>query len=174
MAKQIRKKRNAEEKKEQLLSDLIDVRRRIMLEASALPSQTADEIFLGSWSVKDLIAHLAGWDVTNLEAAKEILKGELPSFYAYHDRDWAYYNALLVAKYKRDDYQDLLFLVEQTHRQLIHFLEEIPASEFFEDRGIRFKGYKVILSRLLDVEKKDEEIHLQQIEEFVESIQTSN
>jgi hypothetical protein len=174
MARKESKRLSAEEKKGNLLSDLVDVRERILKEASLFSPEMMEVCFVGTWAIRDLLAHLSGWDVTNLEAAKKILKGELPGFYAYHDPDWASYNALLVAKYKRDAFQVLLSLVEETHRELIHFLEEIPASEFFEDRGIRFKGYKVILSRLLDVEKQDEEIHLQQIKEFIESIQPSN
>jgi len=70
-----------EEKKARLLNSLLNVRGRILAKASKLSSDDEDEVFLGTWSIKDLLAHLAGWDVTNLEAARDILKGELPGFY---------------------------------------------------------------------------------------------
>lgn len=42
--------------------------RRNSLDAASSPSpERQDEVFLGIWSVKDLLAHLAGWDVTNID-----------------------------------------------------------------------------------------------------------
>lgn len=156
----------AQAKKEKLIAGLADVRRRILDAASSLSPSQQDEVFLGIWSVKDLLAHLAGWDFTNMAAAKEILAGKLPSFYAYHDRDWQTYNASLVAQYKREDFRELLALVRDSHRRLMDLLESIPASELDRDRGLRFKGYKVTIWRLLQVEKDDEEEHYTQMRQF--------
>ncbi len=45
-------------KREAIISGLIEVRRNILDAASSLPPEARDEIFLGIWSVKDLLAHL--------------------------------------------------------------------------------------------------------------------
>lgn len=156
----------AQAKKDKIISELVEARRRILDAAASLSPTEQDEIFLGVWSVKDLLAHLVGWDFTNLEAAKAILAGQTPDFYSYHDRDWKTYNARLVAEYKRDDFADLLSSVEDSHQTLIDFLKTIPAEEFDKDRGVRFKGYKVTIARLLQVEIDDEKTHHRQIEEF--------
>jgi len=169
MTKRSRKRLSPEEKKSKLLNQLLDVRGRILAKASRLPADYADEVFLGTWSIKDLLAHLAGWDLTNLDAAKSILKGELPSFYAHYDRDWATYNAQLVSKYRQEDLQELITSVKDAHRELIQFLKSIPASEIYKDRGIRIEGYKVTLERLLQVEKEDEEQHFREISAFIDS-----
>ena len=132
-----------------------------------------DVHFVGFWAIRDLLAHLSGWDITNLEAAKEILEGKVPGFYASYDRDWASYNAKLVEKYKRGDLPTQLALISDTNRELLQFLETVPAEEMFRDQGIRHKGYKVILSRLLEVERQDEEEHLEQVQQFLESFQSS-
>ena len=173
MAKQRSKRLSAEEKKEKLLSDLVDVRERILKESSYFSPDMVDVKFLGTWDIQDLLAHLSGWDITNLQATQEIMQGKVPSFYAHYDRDWKSYNAKLVEEYKREDLQTQLSLMKDTHDKLIQFLERVPPPEFFKDRGIRNKGYKVILYRLLEVERKDEEIHLQQIREYVESSQSA-
>ena len=156
----------AQVKKDEIISGLVETRKQILDAASSLPPAKQNEVFLGIWSVKDLLAHLAGWDYTNLEAAREILAGQVPSFYAHYDRDWRTFNAGLVAKYKRDDFGELLSLVEESHRELIEYLKSIPAEEFEQDRGIRFEGHKVTIGRLLQVEIKDEQKHCEQIEEF--------
>ena len=44
------------------------LKRRKILDAASSPSpEQQDEVFLGIWSVKDPLAHLAGWDVTNID-----------------------------------------------------------------------------------------------------------
>jgi len=156
----------AQAKKDKLISELANTRRKILDAASPLPSDKQDEIFLGVWSVKDLLAHLVGWDLTNTEAAREILAGEVPNFYFYYDRDWKSYNARLVVEHKRDSFADLLSSVEDSHQELIDFLKIIPAEEFDKDRGVRFKRYKVTIARLLQAEIDDEKTHLMQIKEF--------
>jgi hypothetical protein len=159
----------AQANKDAIITELIETRKKILCTASSLPPEKQDEVFLGVWSVKDLLAHLAGWDFTNLEAAKALLAGQLPDFYSHYDRDWKTYNARLVAEYKRDDFAELLSSVEDSLQQLVAFLETVSAEEFDKDRGVRYKRYKVTIARLLQAETTDEKIHYQQIEEFGKS-----
>ena len=158
----------AEAKKDRIISELVETRSKILDAASSLSPEQRDEVFLGIWSVKDLLAHLVGWDFANMEAAKQVLVGKLPGFYADYDRDWKSYNARLVAEHKRDSFAELLSLVEESHQKLIDLLEMIPAEEFHKDRGVRFRGYKVTIARLLQAEIDDEKTHHTQIREFSE------
>ena len=119
----------------------------------------------------DLIAHLIGWDFANLAAAKDIQAGKLPDFYAHYDKDWKTYNAELVAKYKRDNFDELLALARDSHGQLIAYLESVPAEAFEKDFGVRTgRNYKVTIARLLQAELKDEQEHLKQIQEFAQKL----
>jgi uncharacterized damage-inducible protein DinB len=156
-------------KKDEIIAELVGTRRKILDAASSLPPEKQAEVFLGVWSVKDLLAHLVGWDFTNLEAAKSVLAGKLPDFYSHYDRDWKTYNARLVAEHKRDDFAELLSSVEDSLQQLVNFLDTIPAEEFDKDRGVRYKRYKVTIARLLQAETTDEKTHHGQIEEFRQS-----
>ncbi len=156
----------AQAKKEQLLAELRETRSSILKEASVLSAEKQDMIFLGIWSVKDLLAHLAGWDYTNLDAIKAVLAGRLPSFYEHRDRDWQTYNAMLVAKYKRDSLKELLALVENSQQELIEFLQSVTPESFSKDFGVRFRGYKVTIQRLLEADIKDVQVHCQQIKDF--------
>jgi hypothetical protein len=157
----------APKKKNRIISDLTEVRRKIIDAASALRPEKQDEVFLGVWSVRELLAHLAGWDFTNIEAVNEILSSKLPSFYQYYDRDWQSYNARLVEKHGKDDFADLISSVEESHRKLVEFLETVPAEEFDKDRGIRTgRRYKVTIARLLQAEIDDEKVHHTQIQDF--------
>jgi hypothetical protein len=159
---------SAQAKKDAIISELVEARRKILDAASSLSPGQQDEIFLGSWSVKDLLAHLVGWDYANMEAATQVLAGKLPGFYADYDRDWKSYNARLVAEHRRDSFAELLSLVEDSHQKLIDLLETVPAEELHRDRGVRFKGYKVTIARLLQAEIDDCKTHHTQIKEFSE------
>lgn len=158
--------------KSELISSLLATRTSILHAASQLSPTARNTVFLGTWAIKDLLAHLAGWDFTNLAAAKDIQAEKLPAFYARYDKDWKTYNAGLVSTYKRDDFDELLALVRDSHRRLIEYLESIPAEVFERDFGVRSgRGTRVTIARLLQAEWQDEQEHLRQIQDFVAKLQ---
>jgi hypothetical protein len=156
--------------KDELIFGLKAVRESILSETLALPAEARDRVFLGTWSVMDLLAHLAGWDFTNLQAAHDILDGLLPEFYGHHDKDWKTYNAILVAKYKCADLNEQVELVREAQKQLIDYLQTLPVEDFKLDTGVRAKGIKVTIARLLQAELEDETTHFEQIYEFRKSL----
>lgn len=147
----------AQAEKDAIIGGLVAARSRILEAARQLSPAERDEVFLGVWSAKDLLAHLAGWDYTNLEAVGEILAGRKPGFWQHYDRDWQSYNARLVAEYERDDFGELVALVEQSHRKLIEYLQTVQADEWVKRSKI---------GSLLRAEIKDEEEHHRQVGEF--------
>ena len=152
---------------QELISAIIETRTAILHAASQLSHEAQNIAFLGVWSVKDLIAHLIGWDYANLAAAKDIQAGKLPEFYAHYDKDWKTFNAALVAKYKRDNFDELLVLARDSQGQLIEYLESIPPENLEKDFGVRTgRNYKVTIARWLQAELKDGQEHLKQIQEF--------
>lgn len=154
--------------KQKLLSSVLETRTALLHAASQLSLEAQDTAFLGIWSVKDLIAHLIGWDYANLAAAKDIQAGKLPEFYAQYDKDWKTFNTESVVKYKRDDFEELLALARDSLGQLIAYLESLPAEVFEKDFGVRTgSNYRVTIARLLQAELKDGQEHLKQIREFV-------
>jgi len=150
-------------RKDQLLAALVETRRDILAKMSKLSDGQQDQIFLGIWSVRDLLAHLIGWDHTNRDAVKSVLAGQLPAFYEHHDRDWQTYNAMLVQKHKKGTFRELLAETRESQEQFLEFLNAVPAEDFNKDFGVRFRGYKVTIQRLLEAERSDEQTHLQQI-----------
>jgi hypothetical protein len=161
------KRETAQAKKDRIITGLIEARRAILDAATSLPRSKRDQVFLGVWSTTDLLAHLVGWDATNLEAAREILAGKVPAFFSHYDAGWKTYKARLVKKHKRGSFAEMVASVGRSHRKLTGLLETIPAGEFGKDRGLRSPGgAKVILARLLQAEIDDEKVHAQQIEDF--------
>ena len=157
-----------EAQKSELISGLRDVRDRILNLAFLLEPEKQEAAYLGEWSAREMLAHLAGWDETNICAADEILADKLPGFYEFIDKDWAFYNGMLVEDYSRENFEDLISLTQQTHTKLIDTVCAIPAAEIWKDRGILARGWKVTIGRLLKAELQDEEEHYWQLKAFVE------
>ena len=152
--------------KHKLLTGLATTRRHMLDVLELLPAARREEVFLGSWSARHLVAHLIGWDITNVQAAKDVLAGQLPVFYAAHDREWASYNAQLVKRYSKGAFARLLSRAQRSQAALLNYLQGVSASEIRQDHGVRFRGYKVTVERLLMAELSDERTHLRQLRQF--------
>jgi hypothetical protein len=161
-----------EKDKAALVSALAAVRGRILAEAEALPVQARSQLFLGSWDVSDLLAHLIGWDHANRAAIADVLNGALPGFYTYYSRDWGPFNTMLIARHRKADYAALLAGAGASHGELLAAIGQIPVEELDRDRGIRFQGWKVTIARLLQAEQRDEEEHWQQLRAFAAGFNT--
>lgn len=162
-----RKRISLKEKKSILLEELRHARQGIITAAKRFHPSDVDVAFVGSWTILDLLAHLVGWDFTNIQAAQEILNGQLPDFYAHYDKDWASYNAELVSKYKENTLEEMISSVEASHGKLLQYLETLSPEQIFQDQGVRHGRYKVIISRLLEADKKDVIEHSEQIDKFL-------
>jgi hypothetical protein len=167
--KEKKTRQSAEDFKSGLLYGLKAVRESILAEALALPPHACDEVFLGTWSVMDLLAHLAGWDHANLQAARDILDGLVPEFYEHHDRDWQTYNASLVSTYKQTSLHRQVELVRRSQRQLLDEIQRISPEDLKRDTGVRARGIKVTIARLLQAELEDETTHFEQVYEYRKS-----
>jgi hypothetical protein len=132
----------------------------------ALSPEQRDVVYLGEWSVKDLLAHLVGWDITNCQAVKEILEGAYPSFFQHYDKDWHTFNAYLVAQYKVEPFEALRVVLDDSHHQLITLLEALPAGDILNAKVLRANGRSVTIRNLLKAEATDERKHALQIQGF--------
>jgi len=153
-------------KKGQLIKELQKARSEILTEVVALSPTDRNTVFLGVWSVKDVLAHLVGWDFANMDAVHSVLEGRLPAFYEYHDHDWQTYNALLVARYKKGSFKELLATVRASQAKLVELVQSVPAEHFNRDFGVRFRRHKVTIQRLLEADIKDVRLHCRQIIDF--------
>lgn len=156
----------AQAKKERIISKMQRVRSELLTDVARLSRKERDTVFLGIWSVRDMLAHLAGWDFANLDAARSIIKGRLPSFYEHKDRDWQTFNAMLVKKYSRNTFREQRATLKKSQQKLVEYLQTLPPEYFNRDFGVRFRGYRVTIQRLLEADVKDVRTHHQQIVDF--------
>ena len=160
-------RRTAQARKQELITDLTEARGALLSAAIALPQADRDTPFLGAWSVHDIIAHLTGWDVANLEAIGAIMQGRLPAFYAHYDADWRMFNAELVAQHKQATLDETIGEAQASHQVLLDALDTLPADDVIGDHGVRSpRGRRVTVEMLLRAETGDEHKHGEQIRAF--------
>lgn len=159
-------RRDLAAEKADLLARFRVVREAILETAGRIEPQRATAAFVGVWDALDLLAHLIGWDAANLEAARAVLNGKLPDFYGRYDKDWATYNAELVARYRLEGLAAMIAAARASHVELITFLDGLTPEQLLKDQGVRHGNYKVIISRLIEAEARDERKHLEQMETF--------
>jgi len=155
-----------EDHKRELIDTLVAARRGILETVNSLHPDQLDDVYLGVWSIKDLLAHLVGWDHTNLLAVQEILAGTYPTFFQNYDKDWQSYNARLVQEYKIEPFDHLLAEVTDSHQRLLGLLESLPADTLVKGKARSEKGRTVTIRTLLRAEANDERVHAEQIKEL--------
>lgn len=155
-----------EGRRDGLIQDLQAARAAVLQAVSRVPPGAAEVIFLGTWSIKDLLAHLEGWDYTNLQSVREILAGQPPTFFQFHDKDWQSYNARLVQQFQRDSMTDLLADLAASHQELITYLQTIPARDLTTGKVACPNGRTITIRNLLTAETRDEIEHARQVNTF--------
>src|SRR5256886_17563774 len=75
------------------------------------------EVWLGTWSVKDIVAHMAGWHREMAPALERLARGEkpIPEGVSYDDIDeW---NARFTAAAKDTSVADVLVQFDKSHEE---------------------------------------------------------
>lgn len=85
------------------------------------------EVWLGTWSVKDIVAHISGWHREIGPALERLARGEkpIPAGVSYDDVDaW---NARFAAAKKPASVADVLLEFDKSHEYFMHAAAAVPA-----------------------------------------------
>jgi hypothetical protein len=153
-----------------LVDELVAVRAGVLDAASEVPAEERDTPFVGHWTIKDLLAHLAGWDYASMEAVVDLIAGRLPAFYDEYDPGWASYNQKLIETYGTEEWDELLSLLQESQAAFLDAVAGLSEEEVMAARGPAWRGRDISLHAVLRAAVRDESEHLQQIRSFVASI----
>ena len=91
--------------------------------------QTA-EVWLGTWSVKEIVAHISGWHREMLPALERLARGErpIPDGVSYDDVDaW---NARFAAGAHDHEVADLLLELDRSHEDFMQAADRVPVERW--------------------------------------------
>ena len=91
----------------------------------------------GSWSVKDIIAHVTWWEEEALKHLPLIIKGSRPRTYAAEYGGIDAFNAMMTEQKRGLSLSDVLKQRDETHRRLVSYVQDISDEQFERDRRLR-------------------------------------
>ena len=88
------------------------------------------EVWLGTWSVKEIVAHISGWHREMVPALGRLARGErpVPEGTSYDDVD-AWY-ARLAAGARDREVADLLLELDRSHEDFMQAASRVPAERW--------------------------------------------
>jgi hypothetical protein len=93
------------------------------------------EVWFGSWSIRDIVAHISGWHREMGPAVERIARGErpVPEGVSYDDVDaW---NARFAAEKKDWAVADVLLELDRSHERFMHVAAQVPEDRFQPGRA---------------------------------------
>ena len=105
-----------------------------------LNEEHLNEVWLGTWNIKDIVAHIVGWHGEMGPALERIARGErpVPQGVSYDDVDsW---NERFVAARRGAEASDLLLDLDKSHERFMHQADAVPEDRFQPERT----AYKIV------------------------------
>jgi hypothetical protein len=93
-------------------------------------SQLTEPGVTGSWSVKDVIAHVTWWEEEALKHLPLIVKGGRPPRYSTEYGGIDAFNAQMTDLKRGLSLHDVLKQMDETHRRLVAYVQSAPEVQF--------------------------------------------
>jgi hypothetical protein len=116
--------------KQDLLNEAARQYREFYEAIHGLNEDQMTEPWLGTWSVRDVIAHIAGWQRELGPALMRLGRGErpIPDGVTYDDVDaW---NEKFAAAKRETPVAEVLLELDRTHEDFMHAAAEVPAERY--------------------------------------------
>jgi hypothetical protein len=128
---------------------------RSRIEALLPVVDPAKEIYPG-WTIRDLLAHMSGWDDATIESLRSHLEGSPLSFPAIHNLD--VYNSLTVISRKQFDFDHILKEWQLTRQVLHDVINQMPEEMFHRPFFVPWGG-KITITDLMIMFHDHEDEH---------------
>jgi hypothetical protein len=117
----------------------IETRWRVLLTSYAGLSEAmlVEPGVTGTWSVKDIIAHVTVWEAEALAHLQVVLAGKRPPRYSVTHGGINAFNAQMTQRNRDLSLAEVMQLRDDTHRGLVEFVQGVPESECGSDTRFR-------------------------------------
>lgn len=117
-----------------LLARLASERARLLEQVLGLDERLLTKVpVVGDWAVKDVLAHIAGWDRWEDRTMRCMVAGDRPDFASVEDLDAS--NAAIVAAWRERSLTEVVAEFKTVRRDWVAWLQDLPLEEFFGARS---------------------------------------
>jgi hypothetical protein len=116
--------------KEELLNDAAREYKAFHEALQGLNEAQLSEVWLGTWAVRDIVAHIAGWHEEMGPALERMARGEkpIPEGVSYDDVDaW---NERFASARRKTPVADVMLELDKTHEYFLRAAAGVPADRF--------------------------------------------
>jgi hypothetical protein len=115
------------DKHDELIQQLDEARQKLLAAVAQIPAE--HEIY-PHWKVKELLAHVTGWDDAAIASIQAVLGGEIPKTPAVRGLD--YYNAITVSEREALDMFHVSRECDVTREQFKTLIRQVPEERLDE------------------------------------------
>jgi hypothetical protein len=101
-------------------------------------AQLTEPGVMGNWSVRDILAHVTTWEEEALKYLPLIINGGRPPRYIQYGGIDAF-NAQMTEQKRGLALTDVLRQLDETHRRLIDYIENVPEDYFTRETRFRHR-----------------------------------
>jgi len=116
--------------KEELLNEAAREYKTFHEALQGLNESQMSEVWLGTWSVKDIVAHIAGWHEEMGPALERLARGERPIREGVSYDDVDAWNARFASARRATPVADVLLELDKTHEYFLRTAAAVPAERF--------------------------------------------
>jgi hypothetical protein len=116
--------------KEELLNEAAREYKALHEALQGLNESQMTEVWLGTWSVRDIVAHIAGWHTEMAPALERLTRGERPIREGVSYDDVDAWNARFTEARRRTTVADVLLELDKTHESFLRAAAAVPAERF--------------------------------------------
>jgi hypothetical protein len=116
--------------KEDLLNEAAREYKALHEALQGLNEAQMTEVWLGTWSVRDIVAHIAGWHQEMSPALERLARGERPVQEGVSYDDVDAWNARFVDARRGTTVADVLLELDKTHEGFLRAAAAVPAERF--------------------------------------------
>jgi len=117
------------------LKTLDDEYRNLHKAFDGLDEDQLSRIWFGQWSVKDIVAHVAGWEREMTAALQRMARGERPTAEGVDYSDSDAWNATFSAAVRSIEPRTVIASWEQAHMTYVNAANALPDDRFGETDG---------------------------------------
>ena len=92
---------------------------------------------INRWSVRDIVAHLVGWNRYIIEGSEQIMTGELPWYDVDPGENYSKINAVVIRQYPSVNRTELVDELRASAAELMDFLRSVDAGDWDRYFGVR-------------------------------------
>jgi len=120
--------------KQDLLNDAAREYKAFHESIHGLNEEHMTEAWLGTWSVRDIVAHISGWHREMTPALERLARGErpVPPGVSYDDVDG--WNEKFAAAKRHEPVADVLLDLDKSHEDFMHAAAQVPDDRFAEGK----------------------------------------